>query len=99
MIKHKSHLFAVTIDTGNTTTKGRDQIIYTDKQHIGQYRAFEVTPEPFNQVQARTIRRQPEDFDLIPMRSEPLMDCLGMMKPPIVTDQTNLSPGIGGCRQ
>ena len=84
-IKHQSHLVAATIDTGNATPKSGFQILYAGKQQVGQHRAFRMVPQPFNQVQARTIWRQPEDFDLIPMRSEPLPDGLGLMKPPIAT--------------
>ena len=96
MIKHESHLFAVAIDTGNTTPESNHQVLYIGEEHIGQHGAFKVAPETFNQVQAWTIRWQPEHFDLIPMRSEPLVDSLGMMKPPVVTDQTNLLSGIRG---
>ena len=96
MIKYKSHLLAVTIDTGNTMSESSNQVFHRREQHIGQHRAFEVTPETFNQIQARTIRRQPENGDLIPMCSETLLNGLGMVKSPIVTNQTNPWPGISG---
>jgi len=96
MIKYKSHLLSLTIDTGNAMSESSNQISHRREQHIGQHRAFEVTPETFNQVQTRTIRRQPEHGDLIPMCSEPLTDGFGMVKSPIVTNKANLSPSISG---
>jgi hypothetical protein len=97
MIIHKAPLFAATIDTGNATPESRNKIFHSREQHIGQHRAFEIIPEPFNQVQTRTVRRQLKNFNLIPMFSKPLLpDRLSMMKSPVATDQMNLSPGIDG---
>jgi len=33
------------------------------EQHVGDERAFEVSPQPLDQVQARAVRRQPVDLD------------------------------------
>ena len=96
MLEDEVHFVSMAVDAGEAAAKRGDQIVHRDKQHVGQYRPFDMTPQPFDHVQARAIRRQPEDVDLVPMRSEPLPDSLGLMKPPIVTDQTNLSPGISG---
>lgn len=68
MIKHKFHLVAASIATSNTTVKSGYQILYAGKQHVSQHHAFKMIPQPFAQVQARTVRRQPEDVDLVPMR-------------------------------
>jgi hypothetical protein len=94
VIKYKPHLLTVTIDTGNPMPESSKQIFHPRKQHVSQHDAFEMAPQPFDHIQARTIWRQPEYLDLVPMCSEPLPDRLGLVKPPIVTDQTNLSPSI-----
>ena len=96
MIKHKSHLLAVPVDTGNTMSECGSQIFHRREQYVGQHRAFKVAPKSFNQVQARAIRRQPEHGNPITMTVEPLSDGLGMMESPIVANQANLSPGISG---
>jgi len=93
MIKHKSHLVAA--DPGNALAKSSYQIRHSGKQHIGQDRAFEMSPESFNHIKSRTIWRQPERPNVVTMGFEPLPHRFGLMKPPVVADQPNLSASIG----
>jgi len=55
-----------------------------------------MTPQPFDHAQVRTVQRQPKDLDLIPVRLEPLQHSFGLMKRPVIADQTNLSASISG---
>jgi hypothetical protein len=98
MSKHESHLVAVTINPSNATAKSSHQILHCGKQHIRQDRALQMPPQPFDHIQSRTIRWQPEQLNLIPMRLEPLPHRFGFMKPPVVTDQPNLPASIRGCQ-
>src|SRR5262245_56961987 len=65
MVEHKAHAFARRRKTSGATSKSGDQVIQGLVQRIGENRAFHVTPEAFDQVQARAIRLQPVDGDLI----------------------------------
>ena len=95
MVEDETHFVSMTVDAKNASAKSRDEIVHRGKQDIGQHGAFEMSPETFDQVQARTIRRQPEDFDAVPVHFEPAPYRLGLMEPGIVADQTHLPSGIG----
>ena len=98
MIEHESHPIPVTVDSCDASLEGGDEIVQGPEQHVGQGRAFQVAPEPLNQVEAGTIGRQPEHGDLVGMSLQPRSNRLGMMEASVVADQTDLSSGIG-CRQ
>jgi len=94
MIEHEPHLVAMTIEPRNAVTKGSDQIVQRSEQHVGQDRSFQVTPQSLDQIQARTIRRQPENRDLIAVRPQPFLDGLCVMEPTVVTDHTDLAASV-----
>ena len=96
MVEHKAHSISVPVESGDAAPAGRYQIIDVLAQYIGQHGTFQVSPKPFNQVQARAVWRQPEHGDLIRVSLQPGLDRLGMMKPTVVADQTNLTARVGG---
>ena len=94
MIEHESHFIAAAINASDTSAECLGQVIYVSEQNIGQDGAFEMAPQPFDEIQARTIRRQPVNLDLLAVRRQPFVHRLGMMKTPVVTYQADFSPGI-----
>ena len=53
-----------------------------------------MAPQPLDQVQARTIGRQPIHSDLPAVFIEPLAHSMSVMKPTVVANQTNLATRI-----
>ena len=95
MVKYKSHLIAMAIDTTDAAAKGRHQVIQSAKQHVGQNGAFQVAPQTFDQVQVRTIRRQPENPKPVAMIRQIRFHGFGVMKAGVVAHQANLATRIG----
>jgi len=88
MVKHESHLVPMAVASADAATKGVDQVIHGDEQHIGQDRPFQVTPESFDQVQAGTIRRQPGDFELVSMAGQEGPHRLGVVRAGVVAGRS-----------
>ena len=79
MVEYESHSVAVAVDLADAPAEGGDQIVHRLKQYVGQHGSFQVSPQPLDQVQTRTVRRQPVDFDLIAVLGEPQPNSLGAM--------------------
>ena len=96
MIEHESHAVAMAVDPGDPLAEGSHEIVHRLEEDVGQDRPFEMSPQPFNQVQARAVGRQPEDFEAISMGSQPRVNRLRVMEPAVVADQTDFASAIGG---
>lgn len=94
MIKHESHMITMSVNTTDAAPEGGDQIIHRTKQDIGQDRTFQMAPQSFDQVQVRTVRRQPEDAESFRVLRQKRLHRLRVMKAGIVAYQTNLTTGI-----
>jgi hypothetical protein len=90
VVEHEAHALAVARHASHSLAEGGDPVGQAFVQDVGQHRAFEVTPEPFDQVEARRVWRQPVDLDPIAVLCEPLLDRLGGVESPVVADQQNL---------
>src|SRR5258705_13133281 len=95
VVDHESHAFALTVNSSDTPPKGRLEVIETVEEHIGNYRAFQMSPEPLDQIQARRVRRQPEDLDAVAMLHQPTPDSFGVVEAAVVADQADLASGVG----
>lgn len=49
MVEDEVHFVSMAVDVGDATANSGDQIVHRSKQNISQYRAFEMTPGPFDQ--------------------------------------------------
>lgn len=95
MIKYESHMITMSVNTTDAAPEGGNQIIHRTEQNVGQYRTFQMAPQPFDQIQVRTVRRQPENAESVGILRQERFHRLGMVKASIVADQTNLMTGIG----
>lgn len=75
------------------------EVVHVVEEHVGQHSSFEMSPQTLDEIQVRTVGRQPKDLDQIGIGFEPGMDGLGVMKAAIVADEPDLSPGVGGCQR
>ena len=95
MIKDKAHTFTVSTDSFNGGFEGGNQVTYRTVQHIRQCCALQVSPDTLDKIQVRTVRRQPEDLELIRMLGQKRLYRLGMMKAGVVANQSNLLARVG----
>ena len=95
MIKHKSHMVSMTVNTTDAASEGGNQVIHCVKQDVCQYRSLNVTPQPFDQIQVRTVRRQPENLQSVAVVGQECFDRFAVVKTSIVAHQTNLATAIG----
>jgi hypothetical protein len=96
MVKHKSHSISMPVEAGDAFSTRGDEVVDGLKQDIGQHGAFQMSPQAFDEVQTRGVRRQPEHGDLIGVSLQPGIDRLGMMKSSVVAHQTNPAARVGG---
>ena len=96
MVEHESHSIAMPVQEGDAGAAGGHEIVDRLKQYIGQHGAFQMSPKPFDQIEAWAVRRQPEHGDLVRVSLQPVSDCLGVMEPSVVADQTDSPTGVGG---
>jgi len=54
-----------------------------------------MSPQAFDPIEARTVRRQPEDFDFVSISLQPSRDWLGAMKAPVVVDEPDFAARVG----
>ncbi len=94
MVEHEAHSVTVPIDSANTLAERRDQIPQVLEQDVRQDCPLEMAPQPFDEVQARTVRRQPVDRDPVGVGLQPLLDCPRVMEPAIVAYQADLATGV-----
>ena len=94
VVKHESHLIATSVDSRNAESEGSDQVVERSVEHIGQYGALQVAPQPLDEVQARAVRRQPVNPDLGAVMFEPLTYSLRVMESAVVANQANPSAPI-----
>ena len=57
MIEDEVHFISAAVYASDAAAKRTDQIIHRDKKHVGQYRTLDMTPQPFDHIQARTVWR------------------------------------------
>ena len=95
MFEHESHLVAAAIDSCNPLAEGSDQVLDGFEEHVGQDGALEMTPQPLDQIQARTVGRQPKDVDPVAVLFQPLCHGLRVGEPAVVADKANPAIGIG----
>ena len=94
MVKHEAHSVTVSIDSADALTECHDQVAKGFKQDVGQDSAFQVAPQPLDQVQTWAVRRQPVDRDPVGIGLEPLLDCACAVEPSVVAHQANLATGV-----
>jgi len=101
VLEHKPHGVAFAIEALDSFVERGDQIVECPIEHIGQYRPFQVTPQPFNEIEARTVWREPVDPDLMTMFFQKRSDRVSVMKSTVVAHQADSPPLIGQqqCRQ
>ena len=92
--EHESHLVATTVDSRDSLADRRDQVVERLEQHVGRDGSLQMSPQSLDQVQARAVRRQPENADLFAMLLEPLAHRFGVMESAVVADETDLTTGI-----
>lgn len=95
MVEHESHFVSMAVDPGDAVAKRGHQVIDRPEQHVGQDGSFQMAPQPFDQVETRAVRRQPEDGDLIGMLGQERPHRLRVMETSVVADEANLPAGIG----
>ena len=95
MIVHEPHPFLVSVDPGDAAPERRHQVVNRSEQHIGQHGSFQMTPQSFDQVQARAVGRQPENLEVMSVGLQPRLHHFRMMDPTVVADQTDLATGLG----
>ena len=94
MVKNEAHFISSAIDPAYTSAKCGNQITHRLKQHIGQHSPFEVSPQPFDKVQTRTIRWQPEYLNETSVGPEPFPNRPCMVKSSVVAHQPDFSSSI-----
>src|ERR1700733_9812416 len=94
VIEHESHAFALPVNSSDASLEGRLEIVQTVEEHVGNYRAFQMSPEPLDQIQAGRVRRQPTDLDPVALLRQPTLHGFGVMEAAIVADQADLASGI-----
>src|ERR1700756_3772333 len=94
MVKHEAHAIAVSINSADTLAESRGQVVNVFEQDVCQDSSFEMAPQSLDQVQTRTVRRQPVDRNPIGIGLEPLLDCTCVVKPAVVAHQANLATSI-----
>jgi hypothetical protein len=94
VLEHEIHLIATSVDSRDTKPEGGDQVVERLVQPIRQDGAFQVAPQPLDQVQARTVGGQPVNPDLPAVLLEPLPYSVSVMKPTVVTNQANLATRV-----
>jgi hypothetical protein len=94
VVEHESHLITTSVDSRDTTSESGDQVVERLVQPIRQDGAFQVAPQPLDQVQARTVGGQPVNPNLPAVLLEPLPYSISVMKPTVVTNQANLATRI-----
>ena len=101
VLEHKFHRVTFAVEGVDALVKCRHEVVVRSVQDIGQDGSFQVSSQAFDQVQARTVRRQPVDTDLMTMLVEKLFNRFGVMKPAAVANHPNPLPGVGRqqCRQ
>jgi hypothetical protein len=71
MIEHKGHATSISSQEADTMAECGDQFIKGAIEDIRENRAFDVAPEAFDEVEARRIWWQPENFNLVAMVRQP----------------------------
>jgi hypothetical protein len=94
VVEHESHEVPATVNSSDASLKGCLEIVQTMEEHVGKYRAFQMPPEPLEQIQVRRVRGQPEDLDAVALLRQPLPDGLGVVEAAVVADQTDLASGV-----
>ena len=96
MLEHESHLVTPSIHARDTKPESSDQVVERLVEHVCQDGAFQMAPQPLDQIQARTVGRQPvnSNSDLPAVLIEPLSYGIGVMKPAVVAHQANLATRI-----
>src|ERR1700679_2658521 len=74
--------------------KGDLQVFQRFVEHVGQYGAFDMPPQAFDQIQARTVWRQPKDSKLLAMQIKKFKDGFRLMEAAVVADEHNGATGI-----
>jgi hypothetical protein len=96
MVEHKAHFVPMAIDASDSAAKCRNQVVHGFKKDVGQYGSFQVAPQSFDQVQTWTVRRQPEDGDLIGVGGQPFSYRSRMVESAVVADQSDLATCVSG---
>jgi hypothetical protein len=94
VIKHETHSVAVSVNSADALAEGRFQFGKGLEQHVRQDCPFQMAPESLNQVQARTVRRQPVNCDSIGIGLEPFLDRSCVVEPAVIGHQANLAAGV-----
>lgn len=94
MSEHKAHCVAIAVERGDSLVECRDKVVQSSVENIRQDRAFQVSPQSFDQIQARAVRWQPVDPNLVAVFLKKFLNRLGVMKPAVVANHQNSSPGV-----
>lgn len=95
MIKHETHLVPVAIDSFDASIKGNFEVDKLGEKDISDHGALQVSPQPFDEIEARAVGRQPEDLDAVTVGRQPVLNGFGMVKASIVADQANQASSVG----
>ena len=95
VIEHETHLLSMAIDACDAATKGSFEFGQLGEKDISDHRSFQMPPQAFDEIEARTVRWQPEDADAVAVGRQPSVNCLGMVKASVVADQANHAPRVG----
>src|SRR5436190_19696702 len=90
MVVHESHCVAFAGQAPNALPEGGDEVVQAVVQDVGEHGAFEVSPQPLNQVQAGAVGRQPVDGDLLAMLLQPGLNRFRGVEAAVVADQDDL---------
>jgi hypothetical protein len=94
MVEHKVHAVSMSVDSANSLSECPDQVFQVSEQHVRQDSSLQVSPKALNEIEARAVRWQPEDFDPIAIGCEPVPHSAGVMESAIVAHQADLAAGV-----
>ena len=95
MIVQEPHPFFVSVNPGDAAPECGYQVVHRGEQHLGQHGSFQMPPQSFDQVQARAVGRQPEDFEAMSMGFQPRVNRFRVMEASVVADQPDLPTRVG----
>lgn len=99
VFEHEFHNVSPGIHGADAALERAHEISDAHEEDVGQGRSFEMAPESFNQVQVRTVRGQPMDFDASTMAVQPVLHGAGMVITRVVAHEPNPAARVGPQKQ
>jgi hypothetical protein len=94
VVEDESHPISVAIDPGYAGSERRDHLVQASEQDVGQNGPFQMSPQSFDQIQARAVGWQPVDFDSIGIGCEPFLNRLRVMESAVIAHEADLAAGV-----